>query len=75
MNKQTGNGSIKDPHVWLSPVLAQQQVDNIAKSLEASDPKHKDQYEKNAAAFKAKLVDLDQLYKETLVPSMRHFNT
>ncbi|MCQ6282954.1 metal ABC transporter substrate-binding protein [Bacillus sp. EB600] len=65
-NQQKGNGSIKDPHVWLSPVLAQQEVDNIAKTLEESDPKHKEQYDKNAAAFKAKLVDLDKLYKDTI---------
>ncbi len=65
-DRYKGNGTTKDPHVWLSPVLAQQEVDNIAKTLEKSDPKNKVQYAKNAAAFKAKLVDLDMLYKETI---------
>lgn len=63
---QKGNSSSKDPHVWLSPVLAQQEVDNIAQVLGQKDPKNKEQYEKNAAAFKAQLVDLDHLYKETV---------
>lgn len=65
-DQHKGNGTSKDPHVWLSPVLAQQEVDNIAKTLEKSDPKNKVQYAKNAATFKAKLVDLDKLYKETI---------
>ncbi|MEH7436710.1 metal ABC transporter substrate-binding protein [Neobacillus drentensis] len=59
------NHSSKDPHVWLSPVLAQQEVNTIAKALEHADPKNKDQYEKNAKALKSELADLDRLYKET----------
>ncbi len=55
-----------DPHVWLSPVLAQQEVDNIAKALEQADPKNKDQFQKNAAALNSELADLDRLYKETI---------
>lgn len=58
--------STKDPHVWLSPVLAQKEVDTITKALEAKDPKNKEQYEKNAAAFKSQLGELDQLYKDTV---------
>jgi zinc transport system substrate-binding protein len=56
----------KDPHVWLSPVLAQTEVDTIAKALEKKDPKHKASYEKNAAALKAELANLDQVYQETV---------
>jgi zinc transport system substrate-binding protein len=67
-NAQT---SSKDPHVWLSPVLAEKEVDNIAQALEQKDPKNKDQYEKNAAAFKAQLVDLDRLYKETIAKAKK----
>jgi zinc transport system substrate-binding protein len=61
-----GNSSSKDPHVWLSPVLAQKEVDNIAKALEQKDPKNKEQYKKNAAAFKSQLADLDRLYKDAV---------
>ena len=61
-----GSEATKDPHVWLSPVLAQKEVDNIAKAIEKADPKNKEQYEKNADSLKAKLTDLDRLYKETI---------
>jgi zinc transport system substrate-binding protein len=61
-----GSEATKDPHVWLSPVLAQKEVDNIAKVLEKADPKNKEQYEKNADALKTKLTELDRLYKETI---------
>jgi zinc transport system substrate-binding protein len=60
------HASSKDPHVWLSPVLAQQEVDTIAKAIEKLDPNNKNQYEKNAESFKAQLADLDHLYKETI---------
>ena len=63
---QQGSQATKDSHVWLSPVLAQKEVDNIVKVLEKADPKNKAQYEKNADTLKTKLVALDQLYKETI---------
>jgi|SRR5579875_1643105 len=64
---EEGNSTAsKDPHVWLSPVLAEKEVDNIAQALEQKDSKNKDTYEKNAEAFKTQLVDLDHLYKETI---------
>src|SRR4051812_9348450 len=58
--------SSKDPHVWLSPVLAQQEVNTIAKALEQADSKNKDQFQKNAEALNAELTNLDHLYKETI---------
>lgn len=58
--------SSKDPHVWLSPVLAQQEVNTIADALEQADPKNKEQYKKNADALISELADLDRLYKETI---------
>jgi zinc transport system substrate-binding protein len=60
------HASSKDPHVWLSPVLAQQEVDTIAKAIEKLDPNNKNQYEKNAENFKSQLANLDHLYKETI---------
>ena len=60
------HASSKDPHVWLSPVLAQQEVKTIAKALEQADPAHKEQYQQNADALNSQLVELDQLYKETI---------
>lgn len=66
MQNSTESAATKDPHVWLSPVLAQKEVDNIAKAIEKADPKNKEQYEKNTKVFKTKLADLDQLYKKTI---------
>jgi zinc transport system substrate-binding protein len=60
------HNSSKDPHVWLSPVLAMQEVNTIAKALEQVDKKNKEQFEKNAAALNLVLADLDRLYKETI---------
>jgi zinc transport system substrate-binding protein len=62
----TEHDSSKDPHVWLSPVLVQQEVDIITQALIQKDPKNKEEYEKNAAAFISQLFDLDNLYKETI---------
>ncbi|ULT56826.1 metal ABC transporter substrate-binding protein [Neobacillus drentensis] len=56
----------KDPHVWLSPVLAQQEVNTIAKAIEQADSRHKDQYQRNATALNSELADLDSLYKQTI---------
>lgn len=48
-----------DPHVWLDPVLAQQEVNTIADALMAKDATHAAEYKKNADAFTAKLAELD----------------
>nr|WP_177177294.1 metal ABC transporter substrate-binding protein [Bacillus sp. MUM 116] len=66
LDSKDDHSSSKDPHVWLSPVLAGHEVDNITLALVQKDPKNKKQYEKNAAAFKTELADLDRLYKETV---------
>ncbi|MCF2940321.1 metal ABC transporter substrate-binding protein [Paenibacillus alkaliterrae] len=55
-----------DPHVWLSPVLAQQEVRNIQEAFEKADPEHKEEYKKNADAFIEKLKTLDESYKSEL---------
>ncbi|MBP1992512.1 metal ABC transporter substrate-binding protein [Paenibacillus eucommiae] len=55
-----------DPHVWLSPVLAQKQVAAIQAALEKADPAHKEDYKKNADIYIAKLKELDELFKSGL---------
>lgn len=55
-----------DPHVWLDPVLAQRQVDNIAAGLVKIDPDPKATYELNAARLKADLQALHVRYMDTL---------
>ncbi|MBC1681246.1 zinc ABC transporter substrate-binding protein [Listeria welshimeri] len=52
-----------DPHVWLSPVLAQQEVTNIQNGLTKADKTNADTYEKNAANYNDKLKALDGKFK------------
>ncbi|MDF2645408.1 MAG: zinc transporter substrate-binding protein [Paenibacillus sp.] len=59
-------GKILDPHVWLTPVLAQKEVEAIAAGLIQADPAHKDDYRKNADAYIGKLKALDESFKTGL---------
>lgn len=58
---QAGN-----PHVWLDPVLAKQQVANIRDGLVAADPNNKATYQANAAAYIQQLETLDKEFKQQL---------
>nr|WP_082691557.1 metal ABC transporter substrate-binding protein [Paenibacillus rubinfantis] len=60
-----------DPHVWLSPTLAVQEVRNIEAALAKADPEHADQYKQNADAYAAKLEQLDQDFTEGLANAKR----
>ncbi len=55
-----------NPHVWLDPVLAKQQVTNIRDGLIAADPKNKATYEANAAAYIKELENLNSEFQQTL---------
>ncbi len=48
-----------NPHIWLDPVLAARQVENIAKGLAEADPANASAYQQNAAAYIARLKTLD----------------
>lgn len=50
--------NMQDMHIWLSPKEAKAQAKTIAKALEEKYPAHREEYEKNLAAF---LVELDAL--------------
>ena len=52
-----------DPHIWLSPVLAQTMAENICRGLSEHYPAHKDAFENNLTGLKADLQAL-QLYGE-----------
>jgi len=60
-----------DPHVWLSPVLAIQEVRNIEAGLSEAAPEHKEQFKKNADAYIVKLEQLDQEFKDGLTGGKR----
>lgn len=55
-----------DPHIWLSPVLAQQEVLAIQEAFEKADPANKDAYKANADAYISKLKELDDAFKSGL---------
>jgi zinc transport system substrate-binding protein len=52
----------QDPHLWLSPQLAEYYVPYIAQQLAAADPANATSYQKNADAFEARLRKLDAEY-------------
>ena len=57
-----------DPHIWLDPLRAVQQVENIRDGLVAADPACADGYKKNAESFTAKLEDLNTELTALLKP-------
>jgi zinc transport system substrate-binding protein len=60
-----------DPHVWLDPVLAQHQVDLIARALADLDPAGREVYLLNAAAYKERLAGLDAEFRAGLADCRR----
>jgi len=52
-----------DPHVWLSPVNAKKEMENIKNALVQADAINKDTYESNYAKYAAQFDELDQEYK------------
>ncbi|MEM6837580.1 MAG: zinc ABC transporter substrate-binding protein [Cyanobacteria bacterium P01_C01_bin.120] len=57
-----------DPHVWLDPKRAIEQVENIRDGLIAADPEGEEEYTANAEAFIADLQALDADISEQLAP-------
>jgi zinc transport system substrate-binding protein len=56
---QSGNQTY-DPHIWLNPVDAQQQVRNILQGLIQADPADSQYFTQNADAYIAKIEALNQ---------------
>src|ERR1039458_7129359 len=57
---QRGNQTI-DPHIWLDPLNAKQQVNNILQGLIKADPADSQYFTQNAQAYDAKLDNLNAL--------------
>jgi zinc transport system substrate-binding protein len=55
-----------DPHVWLDPVLAEKEVENIRDALIKADPANTVYYQSNADKFVAELNNLDNKIKAEL---------
>jgi zinc transport system substrate-binding protein len=66
------HGEGMDPHVWLSIVNAETMVENITEALVRKDPAGSASYRKNAAAYRARLEELDGRFRAGLAECGRH---
>ena len=61
-----------NPHVWIDPVLAKLQVDNILGGFVRADPANAAYYAANAEGLKTRLDTLDKEYREGLANRTRN---
>lgn len=57
---------LKDPHIWLDPVLMSQMADLLRDALIQVDPENSTAYQANTLVLKQKLTALDDNYKNGL---------
>lgn len=57
-----------DPHVWLNPMFAKKEMENIKDALVKADPENQAYYEANYETYAQKFDELDQTYRDTLSP-------
>jgi zinc transport system substrate-binding protein len=57
-----------DPHVWLSPVNAKKEMENIKDAFVKADPDNEAYYQANYETYASKFDELDKKYKDTLSP-------
>jgi len=57
---------IKDPHIWLDPILVKQEVANIEDGFEKIDPKNTAYFQDNAKKLNANLDKLNTDFKQGL---------
>lgn len=70
---QTGS---PNPHIWLSPVLAMKQVENIRDALSSRDPDNAEAYRRNADRYLEDLKKLDsEIRQETALLRNKNFVT
>lgn len=65
-DEHAGEHAEGNPHVWLDPVLAKQQVANIRDGLIAANPENKVTFQANATAYIQKLEALDKEFQQSL---------
>ncbi|MFM7796688.1 MAG: metal ABC transporter solute-binding protein, Zn/Mn family [Candidatus Nitrosotenuis sp.] len=65
-NANDGHVHQFDPHVWLDPISAKEQVTIIKNAMVNADPKNEKYYEDNANAYSLKLDNLDSKIKNEL---------
>ena len=55
-----------DPHVWLDPMNAKQEIQNICEAFSEADPEHRADYQANYEKWAKQLDELDKIYQTTL---------
>jgi len=70
-NLEDEGGLKKDPHIWLSPILAIKMAEKITEELVKVDFKNRDYYQSNLDILKTKLINLDIKYEQSLVKCQR----
>lgn len=55
-----------DPHVWLNPMNAKIELENIKNGFVQADPENKDYYEENYTKYATELDALDKEFRDTL---------
>ena len=61
----------KDPHVWLDPLRAKQEMGNIRDAFCQADPENQDYYEANYEKYAGEFDELDQEFREGLAGAKR----
>ena len=59
-------GGRYNPHLWMNVAYAREYVDRIRLQLDEIDGAHAGQYDANAAAYDARLADLDQYIRDEI---------
>lgn len=70
--KNDSGQAAANPHVWLDPARATQQVAAIKEGLIAADPANRESYEQNAARYTAQLQALDVAFQKGLKQCAQH---
>ncbi len=63
---------LNDPHIWTSPLIAGEIVENIAEALCVADPQNREYFQENKRAYQRKLNDLDQSFKAVIKAGKRN---
>lgn len=64
--KTSQHAITNNPHIWLDPAMAQQEVSNILDGYKIADPGNASYYSANAARYSKQLKDLDAAFTKGL---------
>lgn len=68
----THEHGVNDPHLWLDPLRAKEEVGAIAAAFAAQDPTNSSRYYENAARYQAQLDVLHEEYRQAVASLPRH---